>query len=97
MGEPRHLAWKSAVRILRHMNHRVDSGSHSERRVLRYIDLGTDDIALHQREHECRAGLHEAASVDVPLSNDAIKGRDHALVGLLLTKDADQGLLSRDV
>ena len=79
------------------MNDRVDPGCHSERRVLRHVDLGTDNVALHQREHERCAGLHEAARVDVPLSDNAIKRRDHALIRLLLLKHAYQGLLSRDV
>ena len=52
---------------------------------------------MHQREHERGAGLHEAPCIDIPLGDDAVEWRDHALVGLLLTKHADQGLLSRDV
>ena len=84
--------------ILGHANDRFDSAAHSERRVLRHIDLGADDVALHQREHErVGAGLHEAAHVDVALGDDAVKRRDHALVGLLLIEDPDQRLLSRDV
>ena len=31
-----------------------------------------------------RAGLHEAADVDVALGDDAVERRDHALIGLLL-------------
>ena len=91
------LPGNARLGVLRHANDRVDPGSHSERRVLRYVDLSTDNVALHQREHERCAGLHEAAGVDIPLSDSAIKRRDHALIRLLLLKHTYQGLLSGDV
>ena len=79
------------------VNHCVDPSANSECRVLWHVDLGADYFALHQSEHERRASLHEASCIDVPLGDDTVERRDHALVGLLLTKHADQGLLSRDV
>jgi len=91
------LPGKGAIRYLGHANHRVNSWSNSECRILRHVDLSADDVALHQCEHERAAGLHEAAGIDVPLGDDAIERRDDAQVVPLLVEDPDQGLLSRDV
>ena len=66
-------------------HHGVDPGSQPEDLILRHIDLGSNDIALHDGEHERaagRIGLHEATDVDVALGDDAVERSDDALIML---------------
>ena len=41
--------------------------------------------------------LHETADVDVTLGDDAVEGRYHALIGLLLVEDLPLGGLRLDI
>jgi len=52
---------------------------------------------VHQHEHECRAGRHQAAVVDVALCDHAIEWRHDALVGLLLLEYSNLGFLGGDI
>lgn len=88
-----HLAGKRPIRNLRDANHGVNTGSKSERLILRDKHLGTDHIRMHQREHEGRSRRHEAAVVDVALCDHAVERRHDALVGLLLLENSNLGLL----
>jgi hypothetical protein len=78
----------------------LDAGRHSEGQILRYEYLRTNDVALHDAEHECctrGVGLDQAAYVDIALGNDAVKWSDYTLIGLLLAQDLQLTLLRRDV
>jgi hypothetical protein len=68
----RHLARKGAIRDFGHV-HGFDARLQSERLVLRHEHLGSDHVALHDREHERaagRVGLHQAADIHIALGND---------------------------
>ena len=78
----------------------IDSRAQSERLLLRHVDLGPDHVALHDGEHERaagRIGLHQAADVDIALSDDAVERGNNALIGLLLIEHLKQGLLRRHI
>src|SRR5208282_6739584 len=80
-----------------HPDDRLDSRLYTERSILRNIDPGADDVALHQREHECGAGLHEAANINASLGDDAVERGYDALVSLILIEYPDKILLSRNI
>jgi hypothetical protein len=51
--------------------------------VLRHKHLGSDDLALHDREHERaggRIGLHQTADINIALGDNAFKRGDDALI-----------------
>ena len=82
------------------MHHRIYARLQSEGFVLRHVHLGTNDVALHEGEHESacgRVGLHQAADIDIALGDDAVEWRHDALIYLLLMQHLQLGLLGRDV
>ena len=57
-------------------------------------------LLVHEGEQKRAAGgvrLHETADVDVTLGDDAVEGRYHALIGLLLVEDLQLGGLRLDI
>ena len=91
------LPGKRPIRNLRDTNHRINTGPKPERLVLRHEHLGADDVGVHQREHEGRSGLHQAAVVDVALRDHTVERRHHTLVGLLLLEYSNLGLLGCNI
>ena len=91
------LPGKVAIRNLGDADHRIDAGPKPERLVLRNEHLGADHVGVHQREHEGRSGLHQAAVVDVALGDHAVERRDDALVGLLLLEYPNLGFLGGNI
>ncbi len=84
---------------LGHPDHGIDTGLHSDGRVLRHVEPDPHDVALGQSEHEGaarRIGLDQAADIDVPLRHNAVERGDDLLIGLLLAQHQQLGLLRLD-
>jgi hypothetical protein len=99
VGDPRDLARKAVVGNLRHPDHGVDTGLHSDRCVLRHVEPDPHDVALGQGEHEGAArciGLDQAADIDVASGHDAGERGDDPLISLLLAQHQQLGLLRLD-
>ena len=78
----------------------ADAFLQAEGLVLRHIELDAKHIVVHQGEHISACvgvGLHQAAHIDVALSDVTVKRSNHGLIDLLLVQNLDLGLLRLDV